>query len=129
MNTEQQQRLRQIREKAKFGDATPNDVDFLLSIVKSQEASGNLSHCALCEDPNFIYRDCALGAATAMRSACVEKVDERRRWLIALYQRIFTMRATGDPKHPLQAVIDYDARAEFEQELESLTLQEQEVNK
>lgn len=35
-----------------------------------------------------------------------------------LYERIFTVRSTGDPKHPVQGCIDDDAKAEFEAALE-----------
>lgn len=38
------------------------------------QAAESPSHCALCEDPYFIYRDCVLDAATSMRDKCREVV-------------------------------------------------------
>lgn len=90
---------------------TWEDIDFLLSLLDS-EAAGDPSHCALCEDPGFIYRDCVLAAATSMRSLCVEQMqtwaNERRR-------------DTSDPTR----MIKYDTARDLMVEIQSLTLEQE----
>lgn len=77
-----EERLKQIRERradaariaAKSGwlnSASWTDIDFLLSLLDSHTVDGDLSHCALCEDPSFIYRDCVIAAAANIRNKCV----------------------------------------------------------
>lgn len=48
---EREQRLKQIRKRWPKG--TKDDVDFLLSLIDSRAADGDISHCALCEDPSL----------------------------------------------------------------------------
>lgn len=114
-NGEREQRLKEIRERRSrntgpsFGYTAElcADIDFLLSLLDSQAADGDLSHCALCEDPNFIYRDCALAAATRMRERCVARVKQ----LLPEYEKL----DHAPPSNALREVITA---------LESLTLNE-----
>jgi hypothetical protein len=50
------------------------------------------------------------------RNALLSEVAQ----LKILYDRIFRIRATGDHGHPVQGVIDYEAKAAFEIALETL---------
>lgn len=86
-SNDREERLKQIRQRVADGyhmahrSQAFEDVTTLLSLIDSQVAGG-LSHCALCEDPCFIYRDCVLAngarTATRMHDKCVEKVKEMR---------------------------------------------------
>lgn len=165
MNTEQQQRIEQIRERSqakyqntKLGDpldepcpgcgcvtfaAARKDVDFLLSIVKEQEADGIPEHIDMeivetRETPARIVKRWLLEArngralesvllqrdrelleryiaqvTTSMRSLCVEKARE----VLKPYELEFRQKTNSATN-----IVDYVAMA-----LESLTLQDQEL--
>jgi hypothetical protein len=57
-----------------------------------------------------------LKSTEAERDALLNKIAE----LKTLYDRIFTIRSTGDREHPVRGIVDYDAKAAFDSALERL---------
>lgn len=136
MTPEQKQQLEQIREKLRGGthyrwDYTP-DVDFLLSLVKEQEAERNQRRAPYSDEcrtaidaleERFADEEVELAsigyvhqredyAATLMRSACVEKV----RAILRDYEMEFRRQTNSQTN-----IVDYVVMA-----LESVSIQEQE---
>lgn len=86
------------------------------------QATSHYGNCKSMPSTPVYHQEDVDRAATAMRDKCVADLDQQRNRMLHLYQQIFTMKSTGDPQHPLQACIDYDAKVAFEEALESLTL-------
>lgn len=70
------------------------------------------------------YEDRVDLAIAALAQARKEGAQQKAKDLRVLYERIFVVRSTGDRKHPVQGVIDYDAKAAFDAALESASKQE-----
>lgn len=145
-NAEQQQRLREIQEQQEyhskqfdghghhFGRADIrkilNSVDFLLSIVKSQEAGGDNDSSVDAimrglETRLLDHADSAIdraidAAAASMRSACVEKVKA----MAEEWQMLWEKDLTGDEA---DKIIYVQAANHIIIALESITLQDHET--
>lgn len=57
--------------------------------------------------------------------AHVAAIEAAAKRLRSMYEPIFAIKSTGDPKHPVRAEIDWDAKAIFDEALEAAAKEQQ----